>query len=116
MCNYVGGTRSVGGLAAVLAGASGVLDISEMRQSSNHDKSFSISQLIKGKSKDLHNILKYFNETTTFMFNVLLLIGFFPFIIFFTLKRFTRCCLVAIYPIINSSIIFIRTIIHSPLR
>ena len=53
---FVGRTWS----AAGLAGASGVLDISEIMQSFDHDKSSSISQLIKGKSRNLQKLLRVF--------------------------------------------------------
>ena len=42
-----------------------VLDTSDITQYLDHDKSSSISQLIKGKSRDLQKLLKYFNGTTT---------------------------------------------------
>ena len=45
----VSGTLSVGGLAAGLTGTSGVLYISNIIQFFDHDKSSSISQLIKSK-------------------------------------------------------------------
>ena len=57
-----------------------VLYFSDFTQFFNHDKSSSISLLIKGKSKDLQKLLKYSNETTTSAFNVLLLICVFPII------------------------------------
>ena len=100
---FVGGTLS---LAAELAGTPGVLDISELTQSPDHDKSCSISQLIKGKSRDYQKLLNYFNETTTSVSDVLsLLAGVLPIIfVFYSLT----CCLVIIYPIFTSFIIFIR--------
>ena len=49
-----------------------VLDISDTRQYLDHDKSSSVLQVIKGKLKDLQKLLKYFNGTTTSVFNVLL--------------------------------------------
>ena len=39
------------------AGTVGVLDISDIIQYLDHDKSSSISQLIKGKSRDLQKLL-----------------------------------------------------------
>ena len=45
----------IGGLPSELAATSGVLDISDIRQSFNHDESSSISLLIKGKLRDLQN-------------------------------------------------------------
>ena len=45
-------------------------------QSFNHDKSSSISQLMKAKSKAPKKLLKYFfNGKTTYVFNLLLLAG-----------------------------------------
>ena len=41
----------------------------------DHGKSTSISQLIKGKWRNLQKLLKYFNETTTSTSNVLLSAG-----------------------------------------
>ena len=63
-----------------LAITGAVLYFSDFTQFFNHDKSSSISLLIKGKSKDLQKLLKYSNETTTSAFNVLLLICVFPII------------------------------------
>ena len=54
-----------GGLVSGLAATSGVLDISKITQFFDHGKPSSISQLIKGKSRVLQELLKYFNETTT---------------------------------------------------
>ena len=45
--------KSVGELASGLVGTSGVLNTLEITQSFNHNKSSSISQLLKGKSRDL---------------------------------------------------------------
>ena len=47
-----------------------VLDISEIKQSFYHDKSSSISELMKDKSRYLQKLLKFF-RTTTFVTNVL---------------------------------------------
>ena len=44
-----------------LAVTEDVFDISEIAQFFDHDKSGSISQLTKGKSRDLQKLLKYFN-------------------------------------------------------
>ena len=64
-------TRLVSELQAELAGALGVFGISEIMQPSS--KSKSVSQLIKGKSRDFQKLLKYFNWTATFVSTVLLL-------------------------------------------
>ena len=58
-----------------------VLDISDVMQFFDHDKSSSISQSVKGKSRELQKLLKYFNETTTYLSNVLLSIGLLPIIL-----------------------------------
>ena len=64
----ISGTTRVGGLAAWLATIVAVLNISDIMQPFNRDKSRSISQLIKGKSRDLLKFHKYFNGTTTYVF------------------------------------------------
>ena len=57
---------SVASLAAwvVVVAAEAVLDVPDFIEPLDHKKSSSISQLIKGKSRDLQELLKYFNETT----------------------------------------------------
>ena len=72
----VAGAYAIGGSAAGLTGAAGVLDVSEVLQSFDHDK----SQLNKGKLRDLQKLLKYFNGTTTSVSNVLLLADVLPII------------------------------------
>ena len=57
---------------SVFGTALDVLDVSDITQYLDHDKSSSISQLINGKSRDLQKLLKYFNGTTTSVSNVLL--------------------------------------------
>ena len=47
-----------------LATTAAVLHISEIIHSFEYDESSSISQLIKGKSRNLQKLLKYFNGTT----------------------------------------------------
>ena len=87
-------TLSVSGLPPGLAGTSGVLDISQITQSFNHDKSSSISQLIESKSRNLQKLLKYFNGTTTSMSNVLLPAGVLPpILLLYSVKILTCCCL-----------------------
>ena len=70
----VASVTGTGGLAPGLVGTSGVLDISDITQFFYHDKSSSIFQLLKGKSRDLQKLLKYFNGITTSAFNLLLII------------------------------------------
>ena len=60
-----------GGFPATAA----ILDISDTTQYFDHDKSSSISQLIKGESRDLQKLLKYFNGTTTSASDILLSFG-----------------------------------------
>ena len=55
-------------------------------QAFKHDKSNSVSQLIKSKLRDLQKLLKYFNETATSAFNLLVLTGVFPVIFVLYLK------------------------------
>ena len=55
-----------------------VLNIYDIRQYFGHLKSSSVSQLIKGKSRDLQKLLKYFNGATTAVFYILLLAGVLP--------------------------------------
>ena len=57
---------------------SDVLDISDITQYFDHVKSSSISQLIKGKTRDLQKLLTYFNGAITSRFNLLLLFDVFP--------------------------------------
>ena len=64
---YLAGT---GGLTRGLAGTS---DISKITQYFDHGKSSSILQLIKGKSRDLEILHKYFNGTKISASNLLLL-------------------------------------------
>ena len=55
-----------------------LFNISDITQSSDHAKSSSISQLIKGQSRDLQKLFKYFNGATTFAFNTPLLAAVLP--------------------------------------
>ena len=71
----VGCARLVGGLLDRLAVTSGVLDISDIMQPFDYEKSSIISQLIKGKLKDLEKLLNYFIQTTTSVSNALLLLS-----------------------------------------
>ena len=58
----------------------GVIDISDLIHSFDHDKLSSVSKLINGKSRNLQKLLKYFNVTTTSVCNVLLPFGVLPII------------------------------------
>ena len=52
---------AIGRLIAGLVAISGVLNISNIIQFFDCDRSSSLSQLIKGQSEDLQRLLKYFN-------------------------------------------------------
>ena len=97
----------MGGLAFGLPGILGVIDISDIIHSFDHEKSSSVSQLINGKSRDFTKLFKYFNETKTSASNILA----FSLLICLILKIFTCYYFVVIYLII-SSIIFICIIIY----
>ena len=73
------GAFAIDGLVTGFASISGVF-ISDIMQFFDHNKSSSISQLIKGKSRYLQKLLKYYNGTTTSVSNVLLLAGVLPII------------------------------------
>ena len=90
-------TLSVSGLPPGLADTSGVLDVSEITQSFNYDKSSSISQLIKSKSRNLQKLLKYFHGKTTSVSNVLLPASVLPVIlVLYSVTILTCCCLFVI--------------------
>ena len=55
-----------------------VLDILDNMQCFNHNKLSSISQIIKGKSRDQQKLLKYFNGITFSACNVFLSAGEIP--------------------------------------
>ena len=76
----VSAAARTGGLALELAVTAGALDISDITQYLDHDKSSSISQLINGKSRDLQKSLKYFNGATTSASNLFSLSGVLPII------------------------------------
>ena len=67
------GRYAVGGLAARSAGTSELFKISDITQSPDHTKPSSVLQLIKSTSGNFQKLLKHFSETTTFVFNTLLL-------------------------------------------
>ena len=102
----VGCARLVGGLLDRLAVTSGVLDISDIMQSFDYEKYSIISQLIKGKLKDLEKLLNYFIQTTLLCLMHYCYLVCFNYICL-TCKIFTCCCLLVIYPIIINFIIFI---------
>ena len=64
--------------AGLFPSTSGVLGISDITQYFDHVNSSSISQIIKGKSRDIQKLFKYFNKTTTSAFNLLLVSGVLP--------------------------------------
>ena len=69
-----------GETASGLTAVSGVLDISNVTQLLDHYKARSTSQLIRGKSKDLQALLRYFIRATTSIFLMLLSFVKLPFI------------------------------------
>ena len=102
------GRCAIGVLIAGLAGASALFNISGNKQSIDHAKSSSTSQLIKGKSRDLQNLLKYSNGPTTVMFNARLLTAVLS-IIFALCSKYLLacCCLVVVQPKISNNFISI---------
>ena len=84
----VGPVVSVAAVAGlgILATTTSVLDISNIMKSFDHDKLSSISQLLRGKLKNLPKLLKYFNGATTSATNVLLPAGVLPTIFVFCSK------------------------------
>ena len=69
-----------GETASGLTAVSGVLDILDVTQLLDHYKARSTSQLIRGKSKDLQALLRYFIRATTSIFLMLLSFVKLPFI------------------------------------
>ena len=82
---YIADSTGTAELVSGFPATSSVYDISKITQFFHHDKSSSISQLVRSKLGDLRKLLGYFNETTTFVLRVLLLIFFFYYY-FFILK------------------------------
>ena len=74
----INATARTGGLVFGFPGIPGVIDISDLIHSFDHDKSSSISQLINSKSRDLQKLLKYLNGTSAS--SILLLFGVLPII------------------------------------
>ena len=74
---YIADSTGTAELVSGFPATSSVYDISKITQFFHHDKSSSISQLVRSKLRDLRKLLGYFNETTTFVLRVLLLIFFF---------------------------------------
>ena len=68
----IAAATTTGGLASGLPCTAGVTNISDIIHSFDHEKSSSILQLIKSKSRNLQNLLNYLNGTTTYAFKVLL--------------------------------------------
>ena len=64
--------------AGLARSTTGFLDISDIAQFFAQFFASSISQLIKGKLRDFQKLLKYFNGTTTSVFNLWLLFGMHP--------------------------------------
>ena len=54
---YLDGLSATGGIAFGVPAILGVIDISNIMQSFDHDKSGHVSQLINGKSRDLQKLL-----------------------------------------------------------
>ena len=79
-CLYVtvAATVRAGGLAFGFLVTAGVIDISDIIHSFDHNKSSSILQLVNGKSRDIQKLLKYLNGTTTSASIILLLLGVLP--------------------------------------
>ena len=75
---YLDGLSATGGIAFGVPAILGVIDISDIMQSFDHDKSSYVSQLINGKSRDLQKLLKYFTGLTTSVSNKLFLFGVLP--------------------------------------
>ena len=73
---YIADSTGTAELVSGFPATSSVYDISKITQFFHHDKSSSISQLVRSKLRDLRKLLGYFNETTTFVLRVLLLIFF----------------------------------------
>ena len=98
--------------AVGLASISGMLNTSDILQFfDHHNLSFS-SQLINSKSRDLQTLLRYFNKTTTYVSNVLLLIVVFPIIFVSHSKYLHIVVFICIIYFINIIIIFFHVIIH----
>ena len=66
------GSVAVGGSSSKFLATVTGLDIWVIIQFLDYGKSASVSQLAKGKSRNLQKLLKYFNGATTFVSNILL--------------------------------------------
>ena len=95
-----------GGLSIRLAATSVLFNILEITQFLDKDKWSSISQLIKGKSRDLQKLLKYFNGTATSVSNVLLLVG----VLSISSVLYSKDLLVVVQPTVTSN--FISSVIQ----
>ena len=90
------GAFAMSAAAVGLASISGMLNTSDILQFfDHHNLSFS-SQLINSKSRDLQTLLRYFNKTTTYASNVLLLIVVFP-IIFVLHSKYLHVVVFALF-------------------
>ena len=67
-------------LAFGLPATPGIIDIEDIIHCFDHEKSSYISQLIHGKSRNLQQLLKYFNETINSVSDLLLSVGVLPII------------------------------------
>ena len=63
----VAGALAIVGLETGRESISGALNISDYTQSFDHNKSSSISQSIKGNSRDLQTLLTFFNGTKNYL-------------------------------------------------
>ena len=90
------GAFEMSAAAVVLLSISGMLNTSDILQFfDHHNLSFSL-QLINSKSRDLQTLLRYFNKTTTYVSNVLLLIVVFP-IIFVLHSKYLHIVVFALF-------------------
>ena len=74
----IAATSPASGLASGNGGILGIIDISDIIHSFDHDKSISISQIVNGKSRDLQKLPKYYNGTTISASNILSLFDVLP--------------------------------------
>ena len=107
----IAATTRTGGLASGLPSTAGIIDISDIIHSSDHEKSSCISQLINAKSNDLQKLLKYSNFLTEQQ--LLQLIYYYnqmcSLLILSYIQKMYLLFSIVIYPVIN---IFIFIIIY----
>ena len=106
------GAFAMSAAAVGLASISGMLNTSDILQFFDHHNLSFRSQLINSKSRDLQTLLRYFNKTTTYVSNVLLLIVVFPIIFVSHSKYLHIVVFICIIYFINIIIIFFHVIIH----